>query len=249
MDENLIGQRWGKFSDAAEAELPHYRALSGMAVLGFLLGLVSILSIVHVGLCFLGVLALICCVAALMKISKTPAEMSGRWLAVAGLVLAVFWTTAGSARELTQRYLLDTQSRQFGLQWFEYLKKGQFAAALELSNAAGGRSRLDDTLLDHYLSSQSDYELLRDFVSRPEVRALLTLKDRAQVRHYACISAGKDTATQVYAVTYDADGGSKTRKTFLVKMRLIRSDYPEQGVFGWHTAGTEAPWKPDGSSE
>lgn len=245
MDDYSSSHRWGKFSDAAEAELPQYRALSGIAVVGFLLGLASAVSIIHVGLSFVGVLAAICCATALARISRAPSEMSGRRLAVAGLALAVFWTVAGSARHVTNRYLLDTQSRAFALQWFEYLKKGEPEKALEMSNSALARRPLDDKLLGHLLSSQADYEQLEEFVSKPEVRALLALGGRAQVRHYACVEAGEEFVSQVYAVTYD---DRETKKSFLVKINLIRSEFPDQGVFGWQTGATDAPWTPGRSA-
>ncbi len=245
MDDQVSGNRWGKFSAAAEAELPQYRALSGLAVVGFLLGFLSALSIVHVGLTFIGALAAICCLVAMGRISKAPSEMSGRRLALAGLLLALFWTVAGSARELTERYLVDIESRDFALQWFEYLKKGEPEKALEMANSPGGRRALNEKLKEQYLTSQSDYEGLEQFVNKPEVRSLLALGDRAQVRHYACLDASGGTASQVYAVTYDDQG---TRKSFLVHINLIRSELPQHGVYGWHTGATDAPWKPERST-
>ncbi len=245
MDDQASVNRWGKFSDAAEAELPQYRALSGLAVLGFLLGLLSVLSIVHVGLAFVGALAAICCLVAMGRIAKAPSEMSGGRLALAGLLLAVFWTIAGSAREFTERCLVDIESRDFALQWFEYLKKGEPEKALEMASRPGSRRALNEKLKEQFLSSQGDYEELEQFVNKPEVRSLLALGDRAQVRHYACLDAGGGTASQVYAVTYDDHG---TRKSFLVQINLVRSELPELGVYGWHIGGSDAPWVPGRST-
>ncbi|MHB8899025.1 MAG: hypothetical protein ACYC6Y_09790 [Thermoguttaceae bacterium] len=245
MDDQSNHRGWQKFSQAVEAELPQYRALSGLAVLGFILGLASALAVVHIGLSFVGAFAAICCVAALVSISRAPSERSGGWLAVTGLALAAFWMAAGSTRELTERYLLDVYSRPFALQWFEYLKKGEPAKALEMANGALARRPLDDKLLKHYLSSQEEYESLQSFVGKPEVRALLALGERAQVRHYGCVEAHDNSAAQVFAVTYEEQ---QTKKSFLVQINVTRTEVPEQGVAAWRTEDSTGPWNPSESS-
>ncbi len=245
MDDHTNTSRWGKFSDSAEAELPEYRALSGLAVIGFVMGLLSALALVHVGLSFIGAASALCCVIALTRISAAPSEISGRRLAIAGLVLAVFWPAAGLAREVTKQRLLDFHSRKFAVHWFEYLRKGELEKAFELNASAAARRRLDDTLLDQLLTSQSDYRKLQEFVSKPAVLALITLGDRAQVRHYAFDGAGFDYVDQIYAVTYDDDG---TKKSFLVRLSMERSSFPKTGLSGWRVLGARAPWKLDASS-
>jgi hypothetical protein len=242
MDDQSSNTRWGKFSDAAEADLPEYRSLSGLAVVGFLLGLISALAIVHIGLSFVAAAASLCCVIALVRISAAPSEVSGRRLAIAGLVLAVFWTTCGLAREVTMQRLLDIHSREIAVHWFEYLKKGELEKAVELKNSAASRRPLNDKLWDHYLSSRQEYEGLQGIASNPEVRALLALGDRAQVRHYACSDIGSYDVEQIYAVTYDDQG---TKKSFLVHINLIRTKFHDHDVSAWHVGDTRAPWTPD----
>ncbi|NLS96997.1 MAG: hypothetical protein GXX96_33085 [Planctomycetaceae bacterium] len=242
MDNRLNPTRWAKFSDSTEAELPEYRAVSGLAVAGLLLGLLSVLSMVHVTLCFVGGAAALCSIAALVRISASPSEISGRRLAVTGLVLAVFLTTAGLANYLTNQRLLDLHSREFAALWFDYLKKGEPEKAFELNNRASVRRPLDGELWNRYLSSRDEYDGLRQFVAAPEVRALLALGDRAEVRHYAFAGADPERVAQVYAVTYE-DAGIK--KSFLVRITLARAPYPDQGVFAWQTVGTTGPWNPD----
>ena len=244
MDNRSDTTRWGKFSDAAEADLNQYRALSGLAVVGFLLGLLSVLAVVHVGLSFIGGAAALCSLVALGRISASPSETSGRALAVAGLVLAVFTTAVGVAREVTEQRLADIHSRKLAVQWCEYLKQGQPHKAYELERSGTARRPLDNKLLDTYLSSESEYESLEDFVKKPEVLALLTLGEQAQVRHYRCLAADSEYANQVYAVTYSDEG---VKKSFLVQIDLARSLLPVFGSSAWRIYGTEGPWDPDES--
>ena len=245
MDDRSDPTRWGKFSDAAEAELPEYQVLSGLAVTAFLLGLFSSLAIVHVSLSFIGGAAVLCSGIALVRISSAPSEMSGRGLAVAGLVLAVFMTAAGFARQGMVYRLADLQSRKLAVQWFEFLKAGQPQMALELKNYGASRRPLDENLWKHYLSSESAYETMKEFVASPEVLALLTLGERADVRHYLCLDARSERAAQVFAVTYTDDG---VKKSFLVQINLTRATFPEFGTSAWRTGATQAPWSPDKSS-
>ncbi len=240
MNDQSNPSSWGKFSDAAEAELPEYRALSGLAVIGFLLGLASALAIVHLGLLFIGAAAVICSLVALARIARLPGEVSGRWLALAGIILAVFWGTAGIAQDLTLRRLVDLGSRDFALQWFDYLKHGEPEKALEMAKPARNRRPLGEELMEAFLSDEVEYESLQEFVAKPEVRAMLALGNQAQIRHFTCLNSSKEYVSQVYAVTYD-DHGSK--KTFLVKIGLGRNEYPEHGISAWRTTSTEAPWK------
>ena len=242
MNDQSSTPSWGKFSDATEAELPEYRALSGLAVVGFLLGLASALALVHIGLIFIGAAAVLCSVVALTRIARLPSEISGRWLALAGIVLALFWGTAGIAQNLTERRLVNLGSRDFALQWFEYLKRGEPAKALEMAKPATSRRPFDQELVDAFLSDEVEYESLQEFVAKPEVRAMLALGDQAQVRHFTCLDSSSDSVSQVYAVTYDDHG---TKKSFLVKMGLKRNEYPRQGVSAWRTTFTEAPWRPE----
>lgn len=245
MDNRPNPTRWEKFSDSTEADLPEYRAISGLAVAGLLLALLSVLSMVHVTLCFVGGAAALCSIAALARVSASPSEISGRRLAVTGLVLAVFWTTAGLASYLTNQRLLDLHSRTFATLWFDYLKKGEPEKAFELNNRASVRRPLDGELWSRYLSSRDEYDGLREFVAAPEVRALLALGDRGEVRHYAFLGGNSESVTQVYAVTYEDSG---TKKSFLVRVTLARAPYPDQGVFAWQTVSTTGPLNPDKQS-
>lgn len=245
MNDRLDATRWEKFSNAAETELPEYRQLSGFAVIGFILGLFSALAIVHVGLSFVGGAAALCSVIALVRISTAPSEIAGRGLALTGLVLALFMTSAGVASNVTEQRLLDLHSRQLALQWFEYLKEDEPEKALELDNSGASRRPLDETLWDRYLSSKTEYEALQEFVSKPEVLALLTLGERAEVRHYMCLGAQPENVAQVYAVTYSDEG---TKKSFLVQINLVRSRFHDSGTSAWRIASTSAPWKPGESS-
>jgi hypothetical protein len=234
--------RWSRLSNAADADLSEYRALSGLAVVGFGLGLLSFVILLHLGLLFVAAAAVLFCTAALIRISAAPSETAGRGLAVAGLVLAVFWTASGVARVLTHQRLMDVRSREFAIRWFEFLKNDEPEKACELTGHLSARRPLDDLLWERYLSDEVEYERLEDFVGSPEIRALLALGNRAQVRHYAHDGTSNDTARQIFAVTYDDKG---TKKSFLISVTVKRIELFERDLFGWTIEATGGPWDPD----
>jgi hypothetical protein len=242
MTEQEPKRSWGGFSDSQESEIPEYRTFSGLAVVGFVLGLLAFPAMAHLGMLFIAAAAVLVCSAALIRIGASPSNTSGRGLAIAGLLLAVFWSGAGIASRLTHGYLMDVRSRELLVAWFDYLADGEPAKALELRVPASSRQPLGDQLLDHYLSKRDSYETYTEYLERPEIRSLLHLGRGAQVRHYVCEAVTHDTAYQIYAVTYDDEG---TKKTFFIQVTVARDELPEYGVSAWRIKSFDGPVTPD----
>lgn len=230
-----------RFTPPLEDEIPRYRPLCGLAVGGLILGLCSSLTILHIGFSVIGIAAILVAAAAMMRIARSPG-MAGRGLAVGGILLAVFWTTAAWAKDLTHARLMDTQSREFGLLWFEFLRKNEPEKAMELGTPPGGRRALNATLIDHYLTDRDNYESFQGFVSNHEVRALLKLGQRAQVRFYQAEDPSEERVTQVFAVTYEDRG---VKKTFFVRLFLRRAFLADKHVSGWYVESSRGPIVPD----
>jgi hypothetical protein len=86
-----------------EAELdratdPEYAAVSTGAVIGLLLGLAGFSSVLAVPFVAVPVLGLILCVAALRKIRRSRGVLTGRRLAIAGIVLGAAAAALGAGR-------------------------------------------------------------------------------------------------------------------------------------------------------
>lgn len=229
------------FTSPPQDEVPEYRPLCGLAVLGLILGLLSALAILHIGFGVVGAAAVLVAGVAMAQIARTPG-MAGRGLAIAGAVLAVFWTTAGWAKDMTHARLMDTESREFGLLWFDFLRKNEPVKAMELGGHPSGRRPLNARLIDHYLTSRESYESLQGFVGQPEVRSLLKLGDRATVRFYQCEGVADDRVNQVYAVTYE-EGGVK--KTFFVRLSIRRAILADKHLAGWYVDSSRGPIVPE----
>jgi len=231
-----------RFTAAPEVEDTEYQALSGLAVIGFLFGLASCVALVHPGLAFLAGAALLCGVAALIRIAGNPSDIVGRGWAVAAIMLAVFWGSAAIAKEVTYRQLLEAEAQPFAMLWFDLLKNGAPEKALELQTNPSRRSKLDSTLLDYYLDDEHRYESLSGFVNGPEVRALLKLGRDATVRYYDTEYVGPTEISQVYAVTYDDEG---TKKSFFVVLTLKKHILADGQNVAWAIQSNHGPFVPE----
>ncbi|MDD4269266.1 MAG: hypothetical protein PHO07_08510 [Pirellulales bacterium] len=230
-----------RFPPPSEGEILEYRPLCGLAVAGLILGLFSWLAILHIGFAVVGAAAILAALASMIRIARAPG-MIGRGLAVAGCVLAIFWTAAAWAKDLTHARLMDSQSREFALLWFEFLRDNEPAKAMELGNHPASRQPFNAALIDHYLVDRDRYESLQGFVANPEVRALLRLGDRAQVRFYKAENHDEDWVGLVFAVTYQEEA---VPKAFFVRLILRRVILAEKRVSAWYLESSRGPLEPE----
>ena len=98
--------------DDADAEITAYHAVSALAVLGLVLGLIAGMVLIEpkfglVALAGLGVNGL-----ALWRIAAQAPVLVGRRLAVAGLLLSAAFTAAGPAEWLAYRWLVRREARR-----------------------------------------------------------------------------------------------------------------------------------------
>jgi hypothetical protein len=118
-------------------ELGQYRSLSTLAVMAFLLGLVSVVTFITPLLVVIPLTAMAVAALALAKIHSSAGSLTGGWLARAGLVLAIVFAVAMFSRV----YLRDSLSIQFAeaaaRQWLSAVSTGQTEEALEIMTPSG----------------------------------------------------------------------------------------------------------------
>lgn len=241
MADRTDDSRPTRFTSPLEGEIPQYRPLCGLAVTGLILGLLSSLAILHIGFGVIGLAAILAAAGAMIRIGRTPG-MVGRGLAIAAIVLAIFWTAAAWGKDVTHAYLMSTQSREFALLWFNFLRNNEPEKAMELGNSPRGRRAFNARLIDHYLTDRDSYEAFQGFVVNPEVRALLKLGQRAQVRFYQAESPDNERVAADFAVTYEEGG---VTKTFFVRLYLRRVILTDKQVSGWYIESSRGPVVPE----
>jgi hypothetical protein len=241
-----MGTSHPHLSEPNEPEVEQYRPLSALAVTALVLGLLSLTAWIEPFLVFLGIIGAVVGAAALWQIAQNTPEMLGRKAAIIGLFLSVFSLVCVSSNWFTHRTLVRNEAKHFARHWFELLQSDQPDKAFDMTR--------DSTIKPEPLMIDGDMTMPPGGPPEPpdevylrcaDVRTLLALGDRAQVRYYQTESqgpkSGGDEVTQVYAVTYDK-GGQKT--TFFVRLEMERLVNEETGTAYWQIANSQAGIKP-----
>ena len=169
-------------------------SLSGWAMMGLALGLLSPLALLDPVFWALPILSALVCGWALRAIKQNAPAMLGRKAALAGLWLAVFSLAAASGDWLYYRWRMRSEAEQVATFWFELLAKNRPEFAFQLTLPPTQRRPLDDRIWDFYNDSDKLSKSLEKYVSpgKPEqppqlVRTLLALGDSAQVRYVSTV--------------------------------------------------------------
>ncbi len=117
---------------AEEMDLVRYRSVSRLALLSLLLGLLSIVTLLHPLLLIVPVATVIIAVLALRNIAASQDELMGRKLAIVGLMFGLFFAGFAPSRRIIDRQLAYADAQQFGEHWLQMIGEGRLYEAFEL---------------------------------------------------------------------------------------------------------------------
>jgi len=235
-----------------DADVAEYRTVSGAAVGGLVLGLLSPAALVDPVAWCIPIAGLAVSGYALVRIRQNPTALTGRKAALWGLCLALCFAAAAADR-CYYRFRLRQEARQFAAMWFELLAAGRPERAFQLTVDEKNRQPLDDRLWEYYRNNPVERTKLDHYVApakqgdKPQpVRTLLALGPSATVRYLSAplqdYDAGLDVVNLRYAVTFD-DAGAK--KTFVLIVQLMRRKGDDGHAF-WRINNCGSP---DGKAE
>lgn len=161
----------GLLHGSEDEQIAHYRAVSFLAVLALLLGLAAPLALAHVFLWFVPVAAAAVAVAALWQIAGSD-ELAGRWAAVVGLMLAVFFGAWAPVQYFARGAILARQARQAAEGFFAVIQEGDLEKAHQWMLPLTDRAPADSNLHEFYESTPPAKDQLDDFKSKAFVRRL-----------------------------------------------------------------------------
>ncbi|MFV2067384.1 MAG: hypothetical protein ACC645_10420, partial [Pirellulales bacterium] len=212
------------FSIPADADLVEHPRLSGMAVLGLLLGLASSLALISRLFWIVPAAGVVVSGLALRTIRIGDPPRVGRTAAWIGVVLCLLFGAAAPTADVAHRWMLRREAQQWSLRWFELLAHDGPQKAVQLTFTYVSRQPLDDSLWQYYRLIPAARGRLQQFVDDPLVRRLLALGTKAHVRYWCTerevrlrgtlLAPKAEKVTQVYAVTY---GEGDTKTTFFVR--------------------------------
>lgn len=229
-----------RFQVSEEPDVSQYRAISVLAVVSLILGLLSPTAMFSPLLWVLPPIALVVSVLALRRIAFFAPALIGRKAALTGLALSVALSIAAPVHWLSYRWVMRNEARQFGPLYFQYLAKQEPHKAFQLTEPPEARQPLDENLWKYYSTHPETYEEFEGYLKRPVVRTLLALGDRAIVRYYDTEwqyqDGREDVVYQTYAVTIDNDG---EQQTFFIGLRLNRSPVKDTGHTFWRASAED----------
>jgi len=244
-EEPSTGISRARFSDPQEVAVQEYRAVSGLAVSGLLLGLLSVTALFTRLLWIVPAAGIAVSAVALRRIAEEAPALIGRKAALVGLILSVGFAVAAPTDWVVHRWLLRREARQFAMFWFDVLRQGAPHKAHQLTLHPGSRQPLEGKLWDHYTNDWRNYREIRGYVGGPLIRTLLALNGKAEVRYYDTERQWEgddgDALRQVYAVTFEENG---KKKTFFVGMTLERIPLRKSGRSDWRVTNADGGIKP-----
>ena len=210
-----------------------YQPVERLAIVGLIVGLLSPIAMLAPVLWFVPILGLLTSLMALANIRREG--RLGRTVALVGLALSTLFIVVPVSRILSTQLLLARQARPVAEQFLEYLRQRSPQKAIMLNRAPDYRRPLDEGLWLFFRADDDARSELQQFVTRPPVRMLLALGERARVRFYrtATVASEGDLA-QVdywYSVTFDDEDGRK--KTYFIGLLLERKPTTNPDINPW----------------
>lgn len=209
--------------DRGEEEIPDYRPVCGMAIVGFLAGIVSLTAFLHpVGWC-LALAGVLLNGLALRQIAVGGTPLSGRRLALIGLTLSCLLGGAAVARYAVRSIVFRWQAQAVADEWIALLREGEIYKAHQMTGPPANRFPLDEDLPRKYAEMSMMTQPFKLFCASPMIRLLVFFGPSAEVRYFGTdsVTFGKSdaTASQIYALTID-EGGQRT--SFFMQFDVTR---------------------------
>jgi hypothetical protein len=206
-----------------QEEVPGYAPLCGLAVLGFVLALLSGLAVLSPVLWTIPFSAVLVSVVALRRISSQAPRLGGRRLALAALGLSFILGGGAIAFEEGSKALTVAQGRHIAACWFDYLRRGEVERSHQLMLDPAERESRPDELKSLYAKSEKRTEQLNFYLNAVPIGDLAKLGDkvRVELRPLADLYTTplEETVIDDYALTYEKDG---KLQTFIYRVTAVR---------------------------
>ncbi|HVA45564.1 MAG TPA: hypothetical protein VNH11_04185 [Pirellulales bacterium] len=223
-----------------DRELGPYRAVSGLAVAGLIMGLFSATALIHPLLWLVACVAIVVNALALRRIAALEPMLIGRKAALVGLASSLIFVISAPVQNLVHRRALRQESMEIAQEWFTDLRENRPEMAHKMSQfPLTAAARLKSPLPD-YESGKIPLDPLRKFVRESPVDLLLKLGKRARIRWYAhedvWADRGLEGVRDIYAVTV-GDGPQAT--SFFIRIGTTRSRDIVTGEWQWQVTKHE----------
>jgi hypothetical protein len=220
-----------------EDGLQDYKAVSGPAVVGLLVGFLSVIAFSHRLLILVPLVGVLVNVYALRQLALASPPLIGRKAALTGLACSLICGISALLQFALYQWEMRAQAVAIADEWFTALRENRPDAAYRLTQypttKAGRGSPSIEMTMDNE-RGQMFLKSVRRFTQEPPVAQLLKLGKRAHVRLYQHedVWADRDLegARNVYVVTV---GDGPHAASFFVRLGCSRSQDVATGDWQW----------------
>ena len=241
--DSIFKAHW---NDASEMEYSYTR-LCVSALVSACFGLGAFLVYFTPWFFFLGVVAILLSLFALVAIRNAEGMLTGTFLAYFGLCCAIVALVSVTVFWATYQYGVRREADQFFRLWFAAVQQGDIPRAKEYHNIYSHRSKAANA--EEWWKAQYEdkytHKAVHQYVEDRLFRVLLALGDKAKVSYYK--TAGvysereSDSVVLIYAVSFPTEWN--TTETFFISIAGKRVYPPASTIFraaGWRLDGAPA---------
>jgi hypothetical protein len=231
---------------AVDDNLGEYQAVSGLAIAGLLLGLASILTLVHLLFILIAAAAVVVNALALRRIAVASPELVGRKAALVGLALSLIFGISAPIERGFRRHALRAESMKIAEEWFNGLRDNQPEISHRLTQRPITAAARAQPALKTYINGGLPFESLQKFVHESPIELLLRLGKQAHVRWYeneeTWFEQESEGVRDFYVITV---GKGPQAVSFFILLGTTRSRDLATGDLQWQvTKRNFAPFPP-----
>ena len=221
-------------SERTESVPSDYRPLSAMAIVAFLIALISPVALLFLDplTWVLPLLGTVVAALAMRRISRPEMPLSGRRLAVLGLFLSLTMLVAAPTYYVSRIAWAKREAIDFADIWLEHLARGRSSAAHQMSVGARYRCPPGESLSMFYSQSKERVQERLKFNGRQPISTLLEWATSATPElvdsHIVKVGHGVDAINLDYQVRRDGDD-----HVLDIHLRVFRSADPKTGKNYW----------------
>lgn len=235
--------REAPFRAAEEADIVAYRSLSRAALAAAGLGVLSFTALLHPLLLVVPLVAVVAGVVALRSIAVNTEVLSGRWLAVAGLLLAALFAAAAVSREISRDWVVTSRAERFGRAWLQAVVDGRLEVAYEMCLPPTMRQTPGTDLVKYYGGNPEKNEALQQYFDNSPARELAKFGADGQLHYLGVYDAGwsprqGDLIGLEFEFDYRDAGQPKSTRIHLVVQRRV---HRQKGRGQWFVKNVDTP--------
>jgi hypothetical protein len=224
-----------RFHTTDEPDVVSYHVISKLAVVSAVFGLLSFTATLHPLMLIAPIVAVVTGALALRAIATDTAGLTGRRLAIAGMIVGVFFAATATSRLMTRDWIIATRAKKFAGDWLQLAIDGRREEAYEMTLAPERRQLPTTDLPAYYAGSPERNEHLQRFYDESPMKELIEFGTAGTVRLDRIVDTlqdhrSRDIVGLIYSLEY-VDGD--TPHTLKIRLVLRRSRHPRTGRGQW----------------